>query len=129
MKTLATLEADLWLAQRANRRNPSEENQAAIEFIEAEIAKFTAESADTQAPKETKTNTSDAIQVETSPELSPAESADAQAPKETKENTSDATQVETLPALSPAESAEAQAPKETKAKKQSAPKKKEQEVK
>lgn len=99
MKTLATLEADLWLAQRANRRNPSEENQAAIESIEAEIAKITAESVDTQAPKEPKTNTSEATQVKTSPKLPPAESADAQAPKETK------------------------------VKKQSAPKKKEQEVK
>lgn len=38
MRPLATLEADLWLAQRANRRNPSEENQALVDSIEAEIA-------------------------------------------------------------------------------------------
>lgn len=37
MRPLATLEADLWLAQRANRRNPSQENQALIDSIEAEI--------------------------------------------------------------------------------------------
>lgn len=37
MRPLATLEADLWLAQRANRRNPSEENQALVDSIEAEI--------------------------------------------------------------------------------------------
>lgn len=87
MKTLATLEADLWLAQRANRRNPTDENQATIEAIEAEIAILTAESADT----------SDKIQPQTSPDQTPAKSA-TQGQKEVK-------------------------------KKQSTPKKKEQEVK
>lgn len=38
MKPIETLEADLWLAKRANRRNPSEENQALVDSIEAEIA-------------------------------------------------------------------------------------------
>lgn len=88
MKTLATLEADLWLAQRANRRNPTDENQATIEAIEAEIAVLTAESADT----------SDKIQPQTSPDQTPDKSADTQGQKEVK-------------------------------KKQSTPKKKEQEVK
>lgn len=41
MKPIETLEADLWLAKRANRRNPSEENQARVDSIEAEIAALT----------------------------------------------------------------------------------------
>jgi len=41
MKPIQTLEADLWLAQRANRRYPSEEKQALVDSIEAEIAALT----------------------------------------------------------------------------------------
>lgn len=60
MRPLATLEADLWLAQRANRRNPSDENQALVDSIEAEIAALTnpsptavtAKDADTQTKPE-----------------------------------------------------------------------------
>ena len=74
MKTLATLEADLWLAQRANRRNPSDENLATIQAIEAEIAILTAESADTSGK----------IQSQTSPGQTPAKSTGTQGQKEAK---------------------------------------------
>lgn len=40
MKSLATLEAGLWLAERHHRRNPSEESEARIAEIQAEIDNF-----------------------------------------------------------------------------------------
>lgn len=79
MKPIETLEADLWLAQRANRRNPSEENQALVDSIEAEIAALTNPSptADTAKDADALTKTEEIVEI-TSPAVETTEVVDAQ---------------------------------------------------
>lgn len=91
MKPIETLEAELWLAQRAHRRNPSDENKTALEAIEAEIEALngdekpstTAETADaTVKTQSTKTATAKSV--------TPDKVADAPAEKQKKETKSKA---------------------------------------
>lgn len=83
MQSLEQLEANLWLAERAQRRHPSEENKAKVEALKAEIAKQTqpeelvtpATSTDAQAKTPAETKPTEQAQ----PPQAPAVPADAQA--------------------------------------------------
>lgn len=124
MQSLEQLEANLWLAERAQRRHPSEENKAKVEALKAEIAK------QTQSEELATPATSTDAQAETPAETKPTEEAQLPQAPATPADTQAGTPAEAKPTeqapppQAPATPADAQAenPVNTKPQKETKPK-------